>query len=169
MTAHVEYLPHGQAAFQCTLTTSSGRQVVVEGAKGDLDPVVSGDEPLTGNRALVANLWAHAKEEFLRRRSRNKDRRASAQKSASRYLRLAKAIAELADQESIPGPTAWCSACFQKVMHRRVGGWSSRTAAHLCTSCGGPTSPLCCAALRQHGLTWYWPIPRACLLRGASS
>ena len=116
------------------------------GGERDLEPVAGGDAELTGNRALVHNLWSYAKHEKLRRRLRSEEKRQSHSKQAEAHEKLAKGIAGLVDQITDDRRAGWCSACFVYSDHRRLHLKTGSLPGYLCTACGSPT--LGCAAPR---------------------
>ena len=109
------------------------------GALGDLEPRVLGDNELGTNPALVHNAWAFAKHDHLERTLLEGDERASHRTQADAHRKTAAGIAELVDKLGAASKNAWCSACFTRSDHRRLTQGFGTIPAYLCESCGSPT------------------------------
>ena len=144
--ASLVYTPRGVTGFHCELVSSIGTRLeIVQTVPEEPDQLV-GDLGLRNNQAIVKNLSAFANYEFLARRLRNEETRASYRKQAAGFEETCLSLCEMVEGAALTGPTGWCSACFAKTEHRQVKGMRRPTPAYLCTGCGAPMTP--CVAPR---------------------
>ena len=140
------YQPTGKRGFEIALTTDRGRELRMAGSADDDGPLPWGSRILSRNQALVTNTWAFATHEYLYRRSRSDEKRASHQRAARRHASLATGIADLVDDLGSDSREGWCSGCFQLADHIRVDSRRLTPSAYVCENCGSPTTP--CVAPR---------------------
>ncbi len=139
--ATLTYTPVKATGFRCTLSSTIGTKLTVVQTSPDEPDQLEGDLGLRNNEAIVENLTAYANHEFMARRARNDEKRDSYRKQSTRYEEVCLALCEMVEDAGLDGPTAWCSACFQRAEHRKVKGMTRPTPAFLCTRCGAPTTP----------------------------
>lgn len=141
--ARITFVPHSGETAACSLVTAKGYRLEVTGALMDREPASNGSPHLIANHALVHNLWAHAKFEKRRRRSRSQEKRKSFAKHAAAHAKIAEQISSLLDYGAGQRKTAWCSACLTRAEHMRLLLPPSALPAYICQACGSPT--LTCA------------------------
>ena len=139
--ASLTYTATGTTGFSCVLVSSFGTELNLIRTSADEADQLTGDLGLRNNRAIAENLTAFANHEFLARRLRNEEARASHHKQAAAYQRTCLSLCEMVEDAALDGPTGWCSACFSNTEHRPVKGTTRPTPAYLCTGCGAATTP----------------------------
>lgn len=146
------------------MRTGDGLVIELSGQLGDVDPLVVGDVSLTGNRAVINNLWSYALFEKQRRRSRSEAKRDAFAKAARNHRRIAEHIGGLSYLAGSGSRRGWCSACFAKADHVQLRLGAGRVPGYLCGECGSAT--LTCAAPRCSNMAVRAPgpvrIPRYC-------
>ena len=163
-SAEVVFRSLSSAEFECEVRSPGGLTMRCNGALGDLEPRVLGDDALGTNPALVHNAWAFAKHDHLDRTLPDGDERASHRAQASAHRQTAAGIAELVDKLGTASKTSWCSACFTRSDHRRLTQGFGTIPAYLCTSCGSPTLGCAgagCANMATRGMSAVL-VPRYC-------
>lgn len=138
--ATLTYAPVGSAGFRCTLTSTIGTRLEVTQTRPEEPDEVVGDVGLRNNRAIVRSISAFANHEYLARRLRNDETRASHRAQSESFREKCVRLCEMVEAAAEQGPTGWCSACFTKTEHRPVNGMSRPTPTFLCTGCGGATT-----------------------------
>lgn len=138
--ASLTYVPVGATGFHCTLVSTIGTKVDVVRTSLDEPDQLYGDVGLRNNRAIVRSVEAFANHEFLARRLRNEETRASHRVQATFFRETCLKLCEMVERAAGHGPTGWCSACFARAEHRPVSGMSRPSPAFLCTGCGAPTT-----------------------------
>ncbi|OZC48468.1 DUF726 domain-containing protein [Rhodococcus sp. RS1C4] len=163
-SAEVEFRSLGQAEFECEVRSPEGLTMRCNGALGDLEPRVLGDDALGTNIALVHNAWAFAKHDHLDRTLTDGAERTSHREQARAHRKTAAGIAELIDKLGSTSKTSWCSACFTRSDHRRLTQAFGTIPAYLCESCGSPTLGCAgpgCANMATRGFAAVL-VPRYC-------
>lgn len=163
-SAEVVFRSLGTTEFECEVRSPDGLTMRCNGALGDLEPRVLGDDALGTNPALVHNAWAFAKHDHLDRTLPDGDERTSHRVQAAAHRKTAAAIAELVDKLGTTTKTSWCSACFTQSEHRRLTQGLGTIPAYLCTSCGSPTLGCAgpgCANMATRGVAAML-VPRYC-------
>jgi len=145
--ASLTYTPKGTSGFRCVLVSTIGTELEIIQTEPDEPDQLAGDLGLRNNLAIVRSLTAFANHEFLARRLRNEETRASHQKQAADFEEICLSLCEMVEDAAPDGPVGWCSACFARSEHRPVEGMARPTPAYLCAECGAVTtrcvSPLC--------------------------
>lgn len=144
--ASLTYVPVGATGFHCTLVSTIGTKLDIIQTTPEESDQISGDLGLRNNPAIVRSIEAFANHEFLARRLRNEETRASHRLQAAAFRETCLRLCEMVEGAAEQGPTGWCSACFAKTSHRPVNGMSRPTPTFLCTGCGAATTP--CVAPR---------------------
>jgi hypothetical protein len=143
VVAIVTFAARAGDAVACSMTSAKGYRLELAGALRDAEPAASGSPHLVANHALVNNLWAYAKFEKHRRKTRSQDKRQSFAKHAAAHAKTAEQIADLLDYGAGDRKVGWCSGCLTKSEHTRLLLPSSALPAYICQACGSPT--LTCA------------------------
>lgn len=144
--AKASFVSVGHDGMRCTITSDLDLILTLEGVLADPLPTRSGDAELLDNPSLVTNLWAYAKHEKLRRKTRSQSGKKHFAQQAAEFLNVAEELADLASRPSRKSVKAWCSSCFSNAQHNDVDGPPGNLPAWLCQSCGAAT--LGCAAPR---------------------
>ncbi len=134
--ASLTYTPNGATGFRCVLVSTIGTELEIIQTKPDEADQLTGDLGLRNNLSIVRSLTAYANHEFLARRLRNEETRASHHKLAGAFEEICLSLCEMVENAALEGPTGWCSACFTRTEHRPVKGMTRPTPAYLCTGCG---------------------------------
>lgn len=130
--------------MSCEIRSPLGFRLTVSGTLDDVEPIVDGDEVMTGNVALVHNAWAYARHEKLSRRSKSLEKNESHTRRAKEFASVVKGLAPLVESPGDVTKNDWCSGCFVRSDHRSVSQSGIRVPIYLCQNCGTPTLP--CAA-----------------------
>lgn len=162
--ASIEFVPIGRRGICVTLRTDRGWTL---DARGDVDqalPELAGADRLRGNLVVTTNLWAYACAEKERRLTRDQALRPELAKRSRVHAELARETADLVDKVGSETRQAWCSACFDRTIHRKVEATLSLP-TFMCDGCGAATltcvAPRCSnMATRGFGAV---RIPRYCL------
>ncbi len=163
-SAEVVFRSLGNAEVECAVRSPQGLTMRCNGALGDLEPRVLGDDALGTNPALVHNAWAFAKHDHLDRTLPEGDERKSHREQASVHRKIVAGIAELVDKLGTASKNSWCSACFTRSDHRRLTQGFGTMPAYLCESCGSPTLGCAgpgCANMATRGFAAVL-VPRYC-------
>lgn len=163
-SAEVVFRSLGSTEFECEVRSPEGLTMRCNGALGDLEPRVLGDDALGTNPALVHNAWAFAKHDHLDRTLPEGAERKSHREQASAHRKTAAGIAELVDKLGTASKNSWCSACFTRSDHRRLTQGFGTMPAYLCESCGSPTLGCAgpgCANMATRGFAAVL-VPRYC-------
>ena len=134
--ASLTYTPVGAAGFRCVLVSTIGTELVIVQTSPEEPDQLTGDLGLRNNLAIVNSLTAFANHEFLSRRLRNAETRASHHKLAESFEAQCLTLCEMVEDAALDGPIGWCSGCFAQTEHRLVKGMTRPTPAYLCTGCG---------------------------------
>lgn len=138
-SAEVVFRSLSDREFECEVRSPEGLTMRCNGALGDLEPRVLGDDALGTNPALVHNAWAFAKHDHLDRTLSDGAERHSHREQAKAHRQVAAGIAELIDKLSTTTVHSWCSACFTRSDHRRLTQGFGAIPAYVCDACGSPT------------------------------
>lgn len=163
-SADVIFRSLGGAELECEVRSPEGLTMRCNGALGDLEPRVLGDDELGTNPALVHNAWAFAKHDHLDRTLPEGVERESHRKQAAAHRKTVAGIAELVDKLGAASKNSWCSACFTRSDHRRLTQGFGTIPAYLCESCGSPTLGCAgpgCANMATRGFAAVL-VPRYC-------
>ncbi|PZT98815.1 MAG: DUF726 domain-containing protein [Gordonia sp. (in: high G+C Gram-positive bacteria)] len=163
-SAEVLFRSLGNAEVECEVRSPEGLTMRCNGALGDLEPRVLGDDALGTNPALVHNAWAFAKHDHLDRTLPEGVERRSHREQARVHRMIAAGIAELVDKLGTASKNSWCSACFTRSDHRRLTQGFGTMPAYLCESCGSPTLGCAgpgCANMATRGFAAVL-VPRYC-------
>ncbi len=163
-SAEVVFRSLGNGEIECEVRSPAGLTMRCNGALGDLEPRVLGDDALGANPALVHNAWAFAKHDHLDRTLDEGAERHSHREQAKAHRQIAAGIAEFIDKHGAASKNAWCSACFTRSDHRRLTQSFRTIPAYLCQSCGSPTLGCAgpgCANMATRGFAAVL-VPRYC-------
>ncbi|MCF8604006.1 TMCO4 family protein [Gordonia sp. HY442] len=164
MPTTIAFTPISHSGMSCEVRSPLGYRLVVSGDLDCVEPVVTGDDLMTENVALVHNAWAYARHEKLSRRYKIVEKKKSHQQQAASFAKVVHGLAPLVESQGDSRKRGYCSGCFTLAEHRVVVQTGLKVPAYLCQSCGTPTLPCIAAgcpymARRQSGSV---RVPRFC-------